>query len=86
MLGVGSKYPIDPVRSEAQRQKSLLKLGHIIALEHVAWDVGEDPVPQFPVGAIQSNIRLWSENSVDHQSPPLLKGADRVGHFFVVDI
>ena len=86
MLGFGSQYPVDAVGGEPQRQKSLLKLGHIIALEHVARDVGQDPVAQLPTGPVQGDVCLWSEHSVNHQSPPLLKGADRVGHLLVVDI
>ena len=83
---LGAEHAVDPVGGEPERQETLLQLGHVIALKHVAGDMREHPVAQLPVGPVQGDMGVRSEHSVDDQASPLLEGADCLGHLFVVDI
>ena len=86
MLGVGTEDAIDAVRGEPQREETLLKLGYVIALEHVAGDVREHPVTELPAGSVQSDVGVRPEHSVDDQAAPLLEGPDRLGDLVVIDV
>src|ERR1035437_5354410 len=85
LFGMGTEHTVDPVGGEPKREETFLKLGHVIALQHVARDVREDSVAQLPVGPVQGDMGMRSEHSVNHQATSLLEGSDRFGHLFVVD-
>jgi hypothetical protein len=86
VLGVRPEHAVNPVGGEAERQETLLQLGDVITLEHVAGDVRKHPVAQLPVGPVQGDVGVRPEHSVDNQASSLLKGANCLGHLCVVDV
>ncbi len=77
LLGLVAVAAVDLADLEAEVEQPLLECDHVVAGEHVARDVGQQPVAEPPPGLLQHAVGARTDDAVDGQAALLLELADR---------